>query len=140
MLMGSSFGERRKIAGLSVACRGDGTPRARRRMRPCASFPPMQSSATLHRRSHWGLVTLNGVLLLLAGLFLAIFPFAGALSFTAAVGIYLVAVGAMGLFVALKALIQPALLLKVAAPEDGRTPFSADGHRSGLGIFYVRRR
>jgi hypothetical protein len=64
----------------------------------------MQSSATLHRHSHWGLVTLNGVLLLLAGLFLAIFPFAGALSFTAAVGIYLVAVGAMGLFVALKAL------------------------------------
>lgn len=64
----------------------------------------MQSSASLHRRSHWGLVTLNGVLLLLAGLFLAIFPFAGALSFTAAVGIYLVAVGAMGLFVALKAL------------------------------------
>jgi uncharacterized membrane protein HdeD (DUF308 family) len=58
----------------------------------------------MHRRSHWGLVMLNGALLLLAGVFLAAFPFAGALSFTAATGIYMVAVGAVGLFVAAKAL------------------------------------
>lgn len=64
----------------------------------------MTSSATLHRRSHWGLVTLDGVLLLLAGLFLAVCPFAGALSFMAAVGIYLVAVGAVGLFLAARSL------------------------------------
>jgi len=64
----------------------------------------MNTTAAHARQSHWALITLNGALLLIAGFFLAIFPFVGALTFTAAFGIYLVAIGAVGLFVAIKSL------------------------------------
>ena len=47
----------------------------------------------------------NGALLLLSGLFLAIFPIAGALAIAAAFGLYLVAVGAIGLVVSGRALL-----------------------------------
>ena len=54
--------------------------------------------------AHGGLVTFNGVLLLLAGLFLAVFPFVSALAMVAAAGIYLVAAGAVGMFAAFRAM------------------------------------
>ena len=63
----------------------------------------MNNTAAVARHSHWGLVMLNGVLLLLSGLFLAAFPFIGAFTMTAAFGMYLVALGAVGLFAALRA-------------------------------------
>ncbi|MFM7809419.1 MAG: hypothetical protein ACKPEA_16040, partial [Planctomycetota bacterium] len=63
----------------------------------------MNNTAAIARHSHWGLVMLNGVLLLLSGLFLAAFPFIGAFTLTAAFGMYLVALGAVGLFAALRA-------------------------------------
>ena len=63
----------------------------------------MPSSASLSRHSHWGLLLANGVLLFLGGLALAAFPFAGASALTAAFGMYLVVIGAVGLFAALRA-------------------------------------
>jgi uncharacterized membrane protein HdeD (DUF308 family) len=63
----------------------------------------MTNTAAIARHSHWGLVLLNGLLLVLSGLFLAAFPFIGAFTFTAAFGMYLVALGAVGLFAALRA-------------------------------------
>jgi uncharacterized membrane protein HdeD (DUF308 family) len=54
--------------------------------------------------AHAGLVILNGGLLLLAGLFLAIFPFVSALALIAAAGVYLVAAGAVSLFAALRSM------------------------------------
>lgn len=65
----------------------------------------MPTSAIAARHSHWGLVLLNGVMLLVAGAALAAFPFAGAAAFTAAFGVYLVAVGAIGLFVSGRAML-----------------------------------
>ena len=65
----------------------------------------MPTTAIAARHSHWGLVLLNGLLLLLAGAMLAIFPFAGAAAFTAAFGVYLVAVGAVGLVVSGRAMM-----------------------------------
>jgi uncharacterized membrane protein HdeD (DUF308 family) len=62
----------------------------------------MASSATVARHSHWGILLTNGALLLLAGAFLVAFPFMGAFAFTAAAGIYLVALGAIGLFAAFR--------------------------------------
>jgi uncharacterized membrane protein HdeD (DUF308 family) len=94
----------------------------------------MTSTAALNRHSHWGLVLVNGLLLLLSGLFLAVFPFMGAFAFTAAFGVYLVALGAVGLFAALRAaggghgsvlaFVGPALAMLVGvifwiAPEAG---------------------
>jgi len=63
----------------------------------------MNNTAAVARHSHWGLVLVNGFMLLLSGLFLAVFPFIGAFTLTAAFGLYLVALGAVGLFVALRA-------------------------------------
>ena len=65
----------------------------------------MASSATSARHSHWSLVMFNGVLLLLSGIALALFPLAGALAMAAAFGVYLVAVGAVGLVVSGRALL-----------------------------------
>jgi len=63
----------------------------------------MTSTAALARHSHWGLVLVNGLLLTLSGLFLVVFPFIGAFTLTAAMGVYLVALGAVGFFAALRA-------------------------------------
>ncbi len=49
-------------------------------------------------------MTIEGVLLLLAGIFLVVFPFASSLVVTAAIGMFLVAIGAVGLFAAAKGL------------------------------------
>jgi uncharacterized membrane protein HdeD (DUF308 family) len=62
------------------------------------------SNAAAARHSHWVLVLANGLMLALAGALLAIFPFAGAAAFTAAFGVYLVAVGAVGLVVSGRAM------------------------------------
>jgi uncharacterized membrane protein HdeD (DUF308 family) len=63
---------------------------------------PIQAAQARH--AHWGLVTANGALILLGGLFLCIFPFAGALVSTAVIGGFLVLAGVMGFFAALRAL------------------------------------
>lgn len=65
----------------------------------------MLSTATSARHSHWMLVIANGLLLLLSGLFLAAFPLAGALAVASAFGLYLVAVGAVGLVVSGRAML-----------------------------------
>jgi uncharacterized membrane protein HdeD (DUF308 family) len=86
------------------------------------------------RHAHGGLVLFNGLLLLLAGLFLAVFPFVSALAMIAAAGVYLVAAGAIGLFAAFRALghgrssllafVGPPLAMLIGvvfwlAPEEG---------------------
>ncbi len=63
------------------------------------------SSAHLARHSHWLLVIANGVLLLLSGALLAAFPLPGAMAMAAAFGVFLVAVGAVGLVVSGRALL-----------------------------------
>lgn len=65
----------------------------------------MASSHTAARHSHWLLVVCNGLLLLLSGLLLAMFRMEGAMVMAAAFGIWLVAVGAVGLVVSGRALL-----------------------------------
>ena len=64
----------------------------------------MTVSATTRQHSHWGLVTINGALLVLAGLALVAVPFMAVFTFAAAFGLCLVAVGSVGLFAALKSM------------------------------------
>jgi len=62
------------------------------------------TSLTNQQNSHWGVVTLNGALLVVGGLALVAVPFLAAFTFAAAFGLCLVAVGAVGLFAALKSM------------------------------------
>ena len=64
----------------------------------------MTTSAATRQHSHWGLVTINGALLVVAGLALVAVPFMAAFTFAAAFGLCLVAVGSVGLFAALKSM------------------------------------
>ncbi|MSR34901.1 MAG: hypothetical protein EXS12_08950 [Phycisphaerales bacterium] len=68
---------------------------------------------TTQQHSHWGMVTLNGALLVLGGLALVAVPFLAAFTFAAAFGLCLVAIGAVGLFAALKSMsnVQHSLLV-----------------------------
>ncbi len=56
------------------------------------------------QHSHWAMVTLNGSLLVVGGIALVSVPFFAAFTFAAAFGLCLVAVGAVGLFAALKSM------------------------------------
>ena len=56
------------------------------------------------QHSHWAMVTLNGSLLVVGGIALVSVPFLAAFTFAAAFGLCLVAVGAVGLFAALKSM------------------------------------
>ena len=65
----------------------------------------MATSHASARHSHWLLVVINGVLLLLAGVALAAYAFKAVAALTAAIGVYLTAVGSVGLVVSGRALL-----------------------------------